>query len=199
MRAFVTAIRDVRARQQVKPSRKIVLHVPAAAAVKAMLDDHEVAALLRTYANLERIDFGPAPAGAAVFQYERDELAISSLRDEEIVAELSAILRGHGTVTGNLTGIHVTSAQGDKLGTPEASARADASVRVAERARLEKIVLDAQKAVATLEGRLNNPGYADRAPPKMVEETKQQLAKKREELAAAEERVRANERSSERG
>ncbi|MFT3788445.1 MAG: valine--tRNA ligase [Tepidisphaeraceae bacterium] len=39
------------------------------------------------------------------------------------------------------------------------------------------------KQIAALEGRLNNPGYADRAPAKLVEQTKQQLAEAKAELA----------------
>ncbi|MBX3375410.1 MAG: valine--tRNA ligase [Phycisphaeraceae bacterium] len=54
---------------------------------------------------------------------------------------------------------------------------ADAVDSAAERARLEKAIADADKAIATLQGRLNNPGYAQKAPPAMVEQTKSQLAK----------------------
>jgi len=47
----------------------------------------------------------------------------------------------------------------------------------AEKARLEKVVADSDKAIKTLEGRLSNPGYALKAPPAMVQQTKDQLAK----------------------
>ena len=55
----------------------------------------------------------------------------------------------------------------------------------AEKARLTKLVADLTKSVATLEGRLNNPGYADKAPPHMVQQSKDQLAKAKAELATA--------------
>jgi valyl-tRNA synthetase len=55
----------------------------------------------------------------------------------------------------------------------------------AEKGRLTKLVADLTKSVSTLEGRLNNPGYADKAPPHMVQQTKDQLTKARTELDAA--------------
>jgi len=55
----------------------------------------------------------------------------------------------------------------------------------AEKARLTKLVADLTKSVATLEGRLNNPGYADKAPPHMVQQSRDQLAKAKAELATA--------------
>jgi valyl-tRNA synthetase len=54
-----------------------------------------------------------------------------------------------------------------------------------EAARLTKQIADLEKSVATLEGRLANPGYADRAPPAMVQQTRDELAKKKGELDAA--------------
>ncbi len=47
----------------------------------------------------------------------------------------------------------------------------------------EKRKVELQKTIAALEGRLGNPGYVDRAPPKLVEQTKQQLADAKAELA----------------
>ncbi|MCC6426605.1 MAG: class I tRNA ligase family protein [Phycisphaerales bacterium] len=64
---------------------------------------------------------------------------------------------------------------------------ADAVDAGAEKARLEKVIADADKQIAVLEGRLNNPGYADKAPPKMVQQTKDQLAKAIADRAAASE------------
>jgi valyl-tRNA synthetase len=55
----------------------------------------------------------------------------------------------------------------------------------AERARLEKLIADLDKSIATLDGRLSNPGYADRAPPHMVKQTRDQLTKARQEREAA--------------
>jgi valyl-tRNA synthetase len=55
----------------------------------------------------------------------------------------------------------------------------------AERARLEKLIADLDKSIATLDGRLSNPGYADRAPAHMVQQTRDQLTKARQEREAA--------------
>lgn len=54
----------------------------------------------------------------------------------------------------------------------------------AERARLEKKAEDLAKSIAALEGRLNNPGYADKAPAKLVQQTRDQLTAQQAELAA---------------
>ena len=48
-----------------------------------------------------------------------------------------------------------------------------------------------QKEIQTYEGRLANPGYAQKAPPHMVEETKTKLAKAKEELSAVTSRLGA--------
>ena len=55
----------------------------------------------------------------------------------------------------------------------------------AEKARLTKLVADLEKSVATFEGRLANPGYAAKAPPAMVQQTKDQMEKAKAELVAA--------------
>ena len=55
----------------------------------------------------------------------------------------------------------------------------------AERERLQKVISDNEKSIATLEGRLNNPGYAQKAPPAMVKQTQDQLAKARADRDAA--------------
>ncbi|QYU71033.1 valine--tRNA ligase [Leptolyngbya sp. 15MV] len=55
----------------------------------------------------------------------------------------------------------------------------------AERARLQKLIADAEKAIATLSARLANPGYVERAPPAMVEQTRSQLARATSEVQAA--------------
>ncbi|MCK6476430.1 MAG: valine--tRNA ligase [Phycisphaerales bacterium] len=60
----------------------------------------------------------------------------------------------------------------------------------AERARLEKIIADSEKLIAVLEGRLANPGYAQKAPPHMVQQTKDQLAKAIAERSAAAESLK---------
>ena len=55
----------------------------------------------------------------------------------------------------------------------------------AERERLQKVISDNEKSIATLEGRLNNPGYAQKAPPAMVKQTQDQLAKAKADKNAA--------------
>ncbi len=55
----------------------------------------------------------------------------------------------------------------------------------AEKARLAKLVAEREREIVALEGRLNNPGYADRAPAKLVEQSRQQLAQKAAERDAA--------------
>ncbi len=62
---------------------------------------------------------------------------------------------------------------------------ADAVDSDAERSRLGKLITDLDKSIATLEGRLANPGYALKAPPQMVQQTKDQLTKAQAEREAA--------------
>ncbi|MFO0833771.1 MAG: valine--tRNA ligase [Phycisphaerales bacterium] len=66
----------------------------------------------------------------------------------------------------------------------KASSLADAVDAGAERSRLEKAIADKENSLRTLSARLANPGYADRAPPAMVQQTRDQLAKAEAELAA---------------
>ena len=58
----------------------------------------------------------------------------------------------------------------------------DASV---ERERLTAQIADLDKSIKTLEGRLNNPGYVDKAPEKLVNESRAQLAALQSERDAA--------------
>ena len=67
---------------------------------------------------------------------------------------------------------------------------ADAVDAGAERARLEKAVADARRTIDTLEKRLANPGYSEKAPPAMVQQTRDQLAKAKAELEAHAEAMR---------
>ncbi|MEL6330405.1 MAG: valine--tRNA ligase [Planctomycetota bacterium] len=65
---------------------------------------------------------------------------------------------------------------------------ADAADAGAEKERLAKELADLDKSIKNLEGRLNNPGYVDKAPEKLVNQTRDELAKKRadrETVAAA--------------
>jgi valyl-tRNA synthetase len=61
----------------------------------------------------------------------------------------------------------------------------------AEAGRLEKVIGDKRKSIQTLQGRLNNPGYAEKAPPAMVQQTRDQLAKDQTEFEAATAALRA--------
>jgi valyl-tRNA synthetase len=61
----------------------------------------------------------------------------------------------------------------------------------AEKDRLTKLLADLKKSEGALAGRLNNPGYAQKAPPKLVEESKAQLAKIQAEIAAAEAKLKS--------
>jgi valyl-tRNA synthetase len=62
---------------------------------------------------------------------------------------------------------------------------ADAVDAASERARLSKLIADLEKSIATLDGRLSNPGYADKAPAHMVQQTRDQLTKAKAERDAA--------------
>jgi valyl-tRNA synthetase len=55
----------------------------------------------------------------------------------------------------------------------------------AEQERLAKQVADLDKSIAALEGRLGNPGYADRAPKHLVDQTRDQLTKAKADRDAA--------------
>jgi valyl-tRNA synthetase len=59
---------------------------------------------------------------------------------------------------------------------------ADAVDASAERERLEKERADLEKSIKALEGRLGNPGYTDKAPPHLVQQTRDQHAKARSDL-----------------
>ncbi len=63
-------------------------------------------------------------------------------------------------------------------------AAAGAEGAAGERERLAKKLEELTKSIAALEGRLSNPGYADRAPAKLVQQTRDQLAAQQAERAA---------------
>ncbi|MFO0855721.1 MAG: class I tRNA ligase family protein, partial [Phycisphaerales bacterium] len=138
LRALVTAIRDVRAAHQVKPSARIALQVPKQLSEFVM--DADIKPLLMTFAGLESVSLreGAKPEGVA-FTFESVEFFIPGIGGS----------------------------------------------KETESARVAKQVAELEKSVATLEGRLNNPGYTDRAPPHMVQQTRDELAKKKQELDAA--------------
>jgi valyl-tRNA synthetase len=140
LRAFITAIREVRAQHNVQPKRRITLHAPAGT---PSLRDASNVTLVKTLAGVETITQEP-PAGPSVaFNLGKAEFKVSDLAD---------------------------------------AATMDTG---AERSRLEKLVADLDKSIGTFEGRLANPGYAQKAPPHMVQQTKDQLEKARAERSAA--------------
>lgn len=61
---------------------------------------------------------------------------------------------------------------------------ADALDPKAERERLEKEKADLEKSVRALAGRLSNPGYTDKAPAHLVQQTRDEHAKAEADLAA---------------
>lgn len=58
-----------------------------------------------------------------------------------------------------------------------------------ERAELSATIERLDKEIGILDKRLSNPGYADKAPPKMVQESRDQLAQKQAERRAAADRL----------
>jgi valyl-tRNA synthetase len=143
LRAFITAIREVRAQHNVQPRRKITLHLGASAASLGDLADsaNPNHVLVSTLAGVGTITKA-APSGPSVaFTFDQAEYRLSDL--------------------------------------------AEAVDTGAERARLQKLIADLDKSIATLEARLANPGYAQKAPPHMVQQTKDQLEKAKAERSAA--------------
>ena len=59
----------------------------------------------------------------------------------------------------------------------------------AEKTRLTKRVGELEKSIAAMTGRLSNKSYTDKAPPKLVQETRDQLAAAEKELAAVKAQV----------
>ncbi|MCA9293340.1 MAG: valine--tRNA ligase [Phycisphaerales bacterium] len=57
------------------------------------------------------------------------------------------------------------------------------------KAQLEETIKKLMKDVGALEGRLNNKGYTDKAPAHLVQQTRDQLQQKQDELAAAKKRL----------
>ena len=113
-----------------------------------------------------------APAGVALIADEAMPLAIT-------MAELSGVV--HEPAPANAVPFNFGKVE-LKLSdlTDEATLDVDAEV-----ARLEKLIADKNKSILTLEGRLNNPGYSQKAPPHMVEQTRDELSKNISERDAA--------------
>ncbi|TVQ59408.1 MAG: hypothetical protein EA379_11200 [Phycisphaerales bacterium] len=85
-------------------------------------------------------------------------------------------LAGLETIEGTLPGAGVAATALAFEGREHAlSNLTDALDTGAERERLEKKMADLDKSIGALESRLNNPGYANRAPPNLVQQTRDQL------------------------
>jgi valyl-tRNA synthetase len=107
------------------------------------------------------------------------------------------ILEGAGLVEAlaNIASVEESPPSGDaipfSLGA-EAFALSGDAVKVdtgALRAQLEEAIVKLGKDIGALKGRLSNKGYVDRAPEKLVNETREQLASKEAELAEAQRRI----------
>ena len=137
VRGLVTAIREVRATQNVHTKRQVTLHVPAAR--MDALRAHE--ALVAGLCQLGQVTTQRADGVSATFTFEAAEFGLSNL--------------------------------------------ADAVDAGAEVERLTRQIEDLDKAIKTLGGRLSNESYVAKAPPKLVQETKDQLTKAMAEREAA--------------
>ncbi len=92
-------------------------------------------------------------------------------------------LAGVGTITTQAAKISVAFAfDGAEWRLSDLTDAVDAA---SERTRLTKAIADLDKSIATLDGRLSNPGYADKAPAHMVQQTRDQLNKAKAERDAA--------------
>ncbi|MGQ0627263.1 MAG: valine--tRNA ligase [Phycisphaerales bacterium] len=109
-------------------------------------------------------------------------------------AGLAAEIAGTGGITETLAALdRVTTEQAPErsvalpIGEMEIhlSGLSDSVDAGAERDRLAKLVAECDRSVAALDARLNNPGYADKAPAKLVEESRRQRAAKVAERDAA--------------
>jgi valyl-tRNA synthetase len=136
VRSLVTAIREVRATNQVKPKRLITLHVNGPLADDIM----RWSPLVETLAGVDTITADDPEGQSASFTSEGDEYRLSNL--------------------------------------------ADALDAGAERDRLEKELATIEKSIAGINGRLSNPGYVDKAPAHLVQQTRDQLAQLEKDQAA---------------
>lgn len=158
VRALVTAVREARAQQGVAPRRRVTLHAPAE--VERVCRDAR--GLVEALAMVDRVTGeGPrAVSRSAPLAFEGRECRISW--DAE---------------AGGSDGVPVGAAAGDA----DTGAGGRGSEVSAARARLEKSLAEIDRSIRTLEGRLANPGYTEKAPAAMVQQTRDQLAKARAE------------------
>jgi valyl-tRNA synthetase len=141
--ALITAVREVRAKLNVAPKRRVTLHAPQTL-IDALAASHAMTYVL-ALAGVEETTPAAPPAGAATLTFEAMELSLSNY--------------------------------------------ADAVDAGAEKERLTKEIEAKEKSAETISKRLENPGYVAKAPPKLVEESKAQLAALRAEIAALRDRL----------
>jgi valyl-tRNA synthetase len=136
VRSLVTAIREVRATNQVKPKRQITLHV------NGPLEDDIArwSPLVETLAGVDTVTADDPEGASSSFMFEGEEYQLSNL--------------------------------------------ADALDAGAERDRLEKELASIEKNMKGIQGRLSNPGYVDKAPEHLVQQTRDQLAQLEKDHAA---------------
>ena len=140
LRALVAAAREVRAKHNVPPKRRVTLHLPAVLYDQFTRGGDELQ-LLETLVNLEAVTPDAPTAASAPFTFESAECQLSNL--------------------------------------------ADAVDEGAERQRLTDEIAHLDKSIAALTGRLSNPGYTDKAPAHLVQQTRDQLDKAQADRAAA--------------
>jgi valyl-tRNA synthetase len=141
MQRFVTAIRDLREKQKVRPQKRPTLHTDGATAREIA----SVGGLVETMADLDGVTTDAPEGSSSVLLFEAREHRLSGLFDEE---------SGGGGAEG-------------------------------EKARLRKQIEDLERSIETVEKRLANPGYAQKAPPHLVQQTRGQLAAQKAERDAA--------------
>jgi valyl-tRNA synthetase len=155
-----------------------------------------------------RLDAAHADS-AAVARFDRLAAVVTAVREVRaqhnvppkrkvtlhVPPELAAAVAAGGGLVETLAGLEAVTvaaapAQGSfavPLGATELrlSNLTDAVDPATERARLTKLVAECDKSLAAFDARLGNPGYADKAPPHLVEQTRQQRAAKAAEREAA--------------
>ncbi len=137
-------------------------------------------------ANLAATAAASTPPDGPPFPISIDVTVENRGQTESLPGNLELVTKDAPRAEAASTGVVAFSFDGQQfhLSNLRDAAAASAS-NDAEKARLTKLVADLTKSVATLEGRLNNPGYADKAPPHMVQQSRDQLAKAKAELATA--------------
>ncbi len=142
----------------------------------------------------------------AVTQFERVRELVSTIREVRaqhqvqpkrtitlhVTGDLAALVAEADGLVETLAGLTATSAAPDEGSVAftfnaveyRLSNLADAVDQDAERERLERQQAELTKSIGALKGRLSNPGYTDKAPVHLVEQTRQTLATAESDLAA---------------